>query len=77
MGVPSTDRPVLAALAAAFAKRDVWLQERVDPSARQVDGDAHYQMLAVWMGYIEKTSAGYVLTDRGRRVLDAVEAGAR
>ena len=77
MGVQSTDRPVVAALATAFAGKDVWPKEQVDPSARQVDGAAHYQMLAVWDGYIEMTSAGYVLTDLGRRVLDAFEAEAR
>ena len=62
--------PVLAALAVAFTESDVWPAAQIDPDAQQVDGDAHYQMLALLKSYIELTSVGYVLTDLGRAELD-------
>jgi hypothetical protein len=68
---------VLAALATAFRESLVWPAAHVDPDAKQVVGDAHYQMLALWKEYIERASSGYVLTDLGRAELDAFEARTR
>ena len=62
MSMPSF-RPsnVIAAVkCGSFDGQGVWIPATSDP-------ERHYQALAVVMGYVYKTPAGYVLTDLGRR----------